>query len=57
MEVCEPTFSSCNKNVDPSKIDNYWESDINNYIPMKTCIIDYLRHLDLHLGEIEEMIA
>ncbi|NLF42677.1 MAG: DinB family protein [Bacteroidales bacterium] len=44
------------KNVDPSRLDNCWESDVNKYISLKTCIIDYLPHLELHLGEIEEMI-
>lgn len=45
------------KNIDASKLDNCWESDTNKYIPLKNCIIDYLPHLKLHLGEIEEMIA
>jgi len=43
--------------VDEDKLDNQWMSAKGETISLKTMIIDYLRHVKLHLGEIEELIS
>lgn len=43
-------------NVDSSKLDNQWHYSKEKLISLKDGIIDYLRHLKLHLNEIEELI-
>lgn len=45
------------KNVNQGKLDNEWisESKYGN-IKLKDMIIDFLRHFNLHLGEIQELI-
>jgi len=44
-------------NVNEDKLDNQWISAKDETISLKTMIIDYLRHVKLHLGEIEELIS
>jgi len=44
------------RNVDPSKLDNKWHYSDERLITLKDGIIDYLRHLKLHLSEIEELV-
>ncbi|NJK84741.1 MAG: DinB family protein [Bacteroidales bacterium] len=44
------------KNVDPSKLENKWHYNEEKLISLKDCIIDYLGHFKLHLGEIDELI-
>ena len=44
------------ENVDPSKLDNRWHYSEVRLISLKDGIIDYLRHLRLHLDEINELI-
>ena len=44
------------RNVDPSKLNNLWNAGDNKMISLQDGITDYLRHLKLHLGEIEELI-
>jgi hypothetical protein len=44
------------KNVDSSKLDNQWHYSEGRLISLKDGIIDYLRHLKLHLDEIDELI-
>jgi len=44
------------RNVNPEKLDNFWITALKKEVPLKTMIIDYLRHFKLHLGEIEELI-
>jgi hypothetical protein len=44
------------RNVDPSKLDNQWYYSEERLISLKEGIIDYLRHLKLHLNEINELI-
>jgi len=44
------------KHVDSSKLDNQWYYNEERLISLKAGIIDYLRHLKLHLDEIEELI-
>jgi hypothetical protein len=43
------------KNVDSTKLDNQWYYSDEKLVSLKTGIIDYLRHLKLHLDEIEEL--
>lgn len=42
--------------VDASKLENQWYSNAEKLVTMKACIIDYLRHFELHLNEINELI-
>jgi hypothetical protein len=44
------------KNVDPSKLNNQWLYNEEEVISLKDGILDYLRHFELHLKEIEELI-
>jgi hypothetical protein len=44
------------RNVDPSKLENQWYSSEDRLISLKEGIVDYLRHLKLHLNEINELI-
>lgn len=44
------------KNVDVSKLDNQWYYDKESLISLKDGIMDYLRHFNLHLNEIQELI-
>ncbi len=43
-------------NVNIEKLDNEWIDALNTAVSLKTMIIDYLPHLRLHLGEIEDLI-
>lgn len=43
------------KNVDDSKLDNEWISGPGKRIALKTMIVDFPRHLKLHLEEIREL--
>jgi len=43
-------------NVDASKLDNEWISGSDKNITLKSMIIDFPRHLRLHLSEINELI-
>lgn len=45
------------RNVNPGKLDNEWisESEYGN-ISLKSMVIDFLRHFELHLGEIRELM-
>jgi hypothetical protein len=44
------------KNVDDSKLENEWISGPDQRINLKTMIVDFPRHLKLHLEEIRELI-
>lgn len=44
------------KNVDVTKLENEWISGPDKRINLKSMIIDFLRHLKLHLSEINELI-
>jgi hypothetical protein len=44
------------KNVDDKKLDNEWISGPDKKITLRTMVIDFNRHLKLHLGEIKELI-
>ncbi|MBN1820030.1 MAG: hypothetical protein JXR31_02220 [Prolixibacteraceae bacterium] len=43
------------KNIDPEKLDNEWIASPDVNIPLKDMVVDYLRHLDLHLSEIQSL--
>lgn len=42
--------------VDPSKLDNVWKYSDNKLITLREGIVDYLRHLELHLSEIDDLL-
>jgi hypothetical protein len=44
------------KNIDDNKLGNEWISGPDKKISLKTMIIDFNRHLKLHLSEIDELI-
>jgi len=44
------------RHVNPDKLDNEWISATGNRISLRAMIIDYLRHIELHLREISEII-
>ena len=44
-------------NVDTSKLGNTWQNAENSYVSLKDIIMDYYRHLKLHLDEINELIV
>lgn len=44
------------KNVDISKLNNEWISALNDHVTLENMITDYLRHFQLHLSEIQELI-
>jgi hypothetical protein len=44
------------EHVDPSKLNIQWHYSEEKLISLKEGIIDYLRHLNLHLSEIDELI-
>jgi hypothetical protein len=44
------------RHVDESKLGNTWQNSESTVIPMKEMIEYYLPHLELHLGEMEELI-
>jgi hypothetical protein len=43
-------------NVNIEKLDNEWITALNVTVSLKSMIIDYLRHFELHLSEIDELI-
>jgi L-cysteine desulfidase len=45
------------KSVDQSKLNNSWLSFENITVTLQQMIEGYLGHIDLHLGEIQELIA
>jgi hypothetical protein len=44
------------RNVNPDKLDHVWITALQKEVPLRTMITDYLRHVKLHLAEIEELI-
>jgi hypothetical protein len=44
------------KNVDPGKLANEWIAGPEILIPLSSLIPDFLRHLKLHLNEIDDVI-
>lgn len=44
------------KNINPLKLDNQWIAGEGRHIPLRSMTTDYLRHLKLHLDEIDELL-
>lgn len=44
------------RNVDPEKLNNEWIDAFGERVSLRAMILDYLRHFELHLREIEELI-
>jgi hypothetical protein len=44
------------RNVNTEKLDNEWITALGNKVTLKNMIADYLRHFQLHLNEINELI-
>ena len=44
------------ENVDLSKLNNEWISALNDHVTLENMILDYLRHFQLHLSEIQDLI-
>ena len=42
--------------IDPAKLENEWIAGANEKVKLKDMVTDYLRHSNLHLKEIEELI-
>lgn len=49
-------FAHVVENVPSSMLNNQWCCNEVELVSLKQMVIDYLRHLELHLGEIDEMI-
>lgn len=43
------------QHVNPDKLDNVWITALNYRVTLKEMILDYLRHIRLHLDEIKEL--
>lgn len=48
-------FAHVIQNINPEMFQNAWLSDVNEKITLKNMVEGFLRHLKLHLGEIEEL--
>jgi hypothetical protein len=44
------------QNVNPDKLENRWQCNETESVSLRDCIVDYLRHFQLHLNEINELI-
>ena len=44
------------RNVNPTKLDNLWRSSEEELVSLRDGTVDYLRHFELHLDEIEELM-
>ena len=44
------------KNIQSDKLNNEWIASENKNISLREMVIDYLRHFELHLSEIDELI-
>jgi hypothetical protein len=43
-------------NVNEDKLDNEWVSAMGENVSLKSMILDYLGHFNLHIGQIEELL-
>jgi hypothetical protein len=43
------------RNINPEKLGNEWMASPDKKVSLKEMVIDYLRHFNLHLYEIEEL--
>jgi hypothetical protein len=44
------------RNIDREKLENQWKADERVFINLKDMVVDFLRHFELHLSEIQELI-
>ena len=44
------------RNINPEKLGNVWISGHNEEVSLEAMVIDYPRHFELHLSEIDELI-
>jgi len=44
------------RNINPDKLDNVWISGLNKEISLEEMVVDFPRHFELHLSEIDELI-
>jgi hypothetical protein len=45
------------ENTNPESLENAWISALGTQISLKSMVVDYPRHLRLHLNEIEELVG
>ncbi len=45
------------ENIQDDKLDNEWIAGPGRSIPLKVMVVDFNRHLKLHLSEIDELIS
>lgn len=43
-------------NVNPAKLDNLWQASEEELVSLRDATVDYLRHFELHLNEIDDLI-
>ena len=43
-------------NIDPAKLEQAWIASPGRNIPLRVMVTDYVRHLNLHLDEIDELL-
>jgi hypothetical protein len=44
------------ENINPEKLENEWIASSTNKVSLKAMVVDYLRHFELHLKEISDLI-
>ncbi len=44
------------ENINQDKLDNVWLNALGEPVTLREMALDYLRHFELHLGEIEELL-
>lgn len=44
------------RNINPDRLDNEWITGSGGRVSLKSMILDYLPHFELHLNEIDELI-
>ncbi len=49
-------FAHIIQNIDTAKLDNQWDAGDDELVSLKESVTDYLRHLQLHLDEIDELV-
>lgn len=49
-------FAHIIANINPEKLKNQWMADTGKFISLEEMVIDYNRHLNLHIIEIEELL-
>jgi len=44
------------ENIDEQKLDNEWIADVNKKVTLRDMVIDFPRHFELHIGEMEQLL-